>query len=99
MLVVGREGNNVSKTDTTPSESIPRRTLSAAEVARTLGVSLATVNARIADGTIPSLKLHGRRLVRSSTASTGDIYDQIDEALAEIADGETAGAGTVREEE
>ncbi len=43
---------------------VPRLAYSPAEAAEALGVSRATINIHIADGTIPSVKLGGRRLIR-----------------------------------
>ena len=41
----------------------PRAYLRAAEIAAILGVDLRTVRRRIADGTLPSVKIGGARLV------------------------------------
>lgn len=48
-------------------ESIKRLAYSPAEAADALGVSRATIHAWVKDGTIPSVKLGGRRLIRRST--------------------------------
>jgi excisionase family DNA binding protein len=43
---------------------VPRLAYSVGEVADALGVSRAWVNTHISDGTIPSAKIGGRRLIR-----------------------------------
>lgn len=48
----------------TGPHSVPRLAYSVAEAAEALGMSRATVNVHIADGTIPSVKIGGRRLIR-----------------------------------
>jgi excisionase family DNA binding protein len=56
--------------------NVERLAYSVREVASALGLSEATVNLHIKDGTIPSVKLGGRRLIRRDVLDallTGDV--------------------------
>ena len=62
--------------------SVPRLAYSVGEVAEALGISRATVNAHIASGTIPSVKLGGLRLIRREVLDSLLGGDEPNEATA-----------------
>lgn len=61
------EPNSDEKPKQKRKEGLGRKALSVAETAETLGTSEATVWRRIADGTLPTVKVGGRRLVPISS--------------------------------